>query len=75
MPPFYGIIYCNYLNTGELMAKFKPKKEGKQQEVAITVRLPEDIHKRLAKFSDKEDLSINKMITQMIEHCLNEANG
>lgn len=57
------------------MAKFKPKKDSKQQEVAITVRLPENIHKRLTKFSDKEDLSINKMITQMIEHCLNEANG
>lgn len=58
------------------MAKFKPQKEKKKQEVAITVRLPEDLHKRLDKYAKKENFkTLNKLVLQMIEHCLNENNA
>ncbi|EPZ52084.1 HicB family protein [Bacteriovorax sp. BAL6_X] len=55
------------------MAKFKPKKES-SEDVAVTLRLPKELHSVLKAYAENEELSLNKMIVQMIEHCLEEAN-
>ena len=76
MIPVYGIIGSisdNYI--GLILAKFKPKKEDTDNDVSITLRLPEDLHKLLKRYCKKEDISLNKMTVQMIEHCLKEVNS
>lgn len=57
------------------MAKFKPKKDEQDNETSMTLRLSESLHKRLKKYCKKEEISINKMVAQMIEHCLEDTGN
>lgn len=57
------------------MAKFKPEKNEQDNETSMTLRLSETLHKRLKKYCKQEDISINKMVAQMIEHCLDDTRN
>ncbi|PIP93405.1 MAG: hypothetical protein COV37_15935 [Bdellovibrio sp. CG11_big_fil_rev_8_21_14_0_20_39_38] len=59
------------------MSKFKFKKPEKDKEklVTFTLRMPEELNKRLKDFAEEEEASINEILLQMIEKCLQDNNA
>ena len=49
--------------------KFKPD-NYKNVNVKFTLRLPEDMHERIAKYSSKHNISMNTLILNCIEYAM-----
>ncbi len=50
--------------------KFKPE-NYKNVDIKFTLRLPEELHKEIATYSNKHDISMNTLILNCIEYAMN----